>query len=66
MERLNIVCGTSIATGLAVHAPEWSDFTTPRTDAPVRFIPAKFAYWYARWQMREDAAAARKAKRGDA
>ena len=33
-------------------APAWTNTTTPRTEKPVRFAPAKFAYWYARWHMR--------------
>ena len=30
----------------------WPERTVPRTEKPVRFAPAKFAYWYARWHMR--------------
>ena len=30
----------------------WTDAHIPRTEKPVRFAPAKFAYWYARWHMR--------------
>ena len=32
--------------------PAWTDAHIPRTEKPVRFAPAKFAYWYARWHMR--------------
>lgn len=57
--RHNIVCTvapeyfeTVIGNMVRLEIPRWRDAHIPRTEKPVRFAPAKFAYWYARWHMR--------------